>query len=196
MKRIIFTLLISIFLTFSVVAKNDGGGGGTGGGSGGSGGSSGSSGSSGSGGSGNSGGSASSGPSGQGYSYTTSGYDGELKKILFKVEKEQDYSGSLKALEEYVYANPDNADGWNLIGFVSRKLGNFEDAEVYYATGLEIEPNHDDILAYQGQLYLETNRYDMALKNLVKLTDLCKFNCDEKIELSKAIKEYELENNL
>ena len=176
MKKIIFTFLISFFLTFSVVAKNDGGGG--------SGGSSGSAGSSGS------------GSSGNGYAYMTSGYDGELKKILFRVEKDQDYSGSLKSLEEYVYENPENADGWNLIGFVSRKLGDFENAEIYYANGLEIEPNHDDILAYQGQLYLETNRYDMALENLVKLTELCNFNCDEKLELSAAIKEYELENNL
>ena len=147
-------------------------------------------------GSGASGGSASSGPSGQGYLYATQGYDGALKKILVKVEREQDYSGSLNSLEEYVYENPQNADGWNLIGFVSRKLGDFENAEVYYATGLEIDPNHDDILAYQGQLYLETNRYDMALENLARLTELCKFNCDEKLELSAAITEYEIENNL
>ena len=128
--------------------------------------------------------------------YATQGYDGELKKILVKVENNQDYSGSIKSLEKYVYENPQNADGWNLIGFVSRKLGDFENAEVYYATGLEIDPNHDDILAYQGQLYLETNRYDMALENLAKLTELCIFNCDEKLELSAAITEYEIENNL
>ena len=186
MKKIIFTFLISLLLTFTVLAKNDGGGNGSGSGSGGSSGSSGSGGSSGSAGA----------ATGGNYSYSTSGYDGELKKILHKVEKEQDYSGSLKSLEDYVYENPENADGWNLIGFVSRKLGNFEDAEVYYATGLEINPNHDDILAYQGELYLETNRYDMALANLAKLTQLCKFNCDEKVELSEAISKYEQENNL
>lgn len=191
MKKIIFSIFLSILLTFTVLAKNDGGGGGTGGGSGGSGGSSGSGGSGGSGGS-----SGASNSGGENYSYSTSGYDGELKKILFKIEKEQDYSGSLQSLEDYVYENPENANGWNLIGFVSRKLGNFEDAEVYYAAGLEIEPNHDDILAYQGQLYLETNRYDMALENLAKLTELCNFNCDEKLELSDAITEYERENNL
>ena len=36
----------------------------------------------------------------------------------------------------------------------------------------------------------------MALKNLAKLTDLCNFNCDEKVELSEAISKYEQENNL
>ena len=187
MKKAIFAILMSFMLSFTVAAKNDGGGGGTGGGSGGS---------SGSGGSGGSSGSSGSSASGGNYNYSTSGYDGELKKILFRIEKKEDYSGSLKLLEDYVYENPENADGWNLIGFVSRKLGDFENAEVYYATGLEIEPNHDDILAYQGQLYLETNRYEMALQNLAKLTDLCKFNCDEKVELSEAISIYEQENNL
>ena len=75
-------------------------------------------------------------------------------------------------------------------------LGKFDDAELYYNTGLEIEPQHDDILAYQGELYLQTDRYEMALENLAILTDICIFNCSEKIELAEAIKKYELENNL
>ena len=71
-----------------------------------------------------------------------------------------------------------------------------DDAELNYNTVLEIDPNHDDILAYQGELYLQTNRYDKALENLAVLTDLCVFNCDEKKELEDAINKYEAENNL
>ena len=146
---------------------------------------------------GNSGGSpeGASGSDGHGYSGST-GYDGELKRILFEIEKKKNYEGALKDLEVYVYENPQNANGWNLIGFASRKLEKYEDAELYYKTGLEIDPNHDDILAYQGELYLETNRYDLALSNLEKLTEICVFNCDEKVELSNAIELYESENNL
>ena len=55
--------------------------------------------------------------------------------------------------------SPQNASGWNLIGFASRKLGKYDDAEIYYNTGLEIESNHEGILAYQGELFLQTNRY-------------------------------------
>ena len=175
MKNIIFIILISISLAFSASAKNDGGGS-SGGRSGGS-----------------SGGSSSSG--GGEYSGST-GYDKELKRILFEIEKNENYQGALKDLEIYVYENPQNANGWNLIGFASRKLGKFDDAELYYNTGLEIEPRHDDILAYQGELYLQTDRYEMALENLAILTDICIFNCSEKIELAEAIKKYELENNL
>ena len=42
----------------------------------------------------------------------------------------------------------------------------------------------------------ETGRYEKALLNLEKLTEICVFNCDEKIELSEAISKYESENNL
>ena len=124
------------------------------------------------------------------------GYDKELKRILHEIEKKENYAGALKDLEVYVYENPQNANGWNLIGFASRKLGKFDDAELYYNTGLEIDPQHEGILAYQGELFLQTDRYENAIENLAKLTDLCVFNCDEKNELTEAIKLYELENNL
>ena len=67
------------------------------------------------------------------------------------------------------------------------KLKNFNDAERYYEVGLEINPNHVGILEYQGELYIETNRLEMAEKNLEKLNDLCIFNCTERNELRSLI---------
>ena len=174
MKYLFLVLFLIFSLTHSVYAKNDGGGSSGGSSGGGTGGAS----------------------TGGNFSYSGSGYDGDLRKILGIIEDEKDYSSALIQLESYVYENPQNANGWNLIGFASRKLGKFDDAELYYNTGLEIDPNHDDILAYQGELYLQTNRYDKALENLAVLTDLCVFNCDEKKELEDAINKYEVENNL
>ena len=136
---------------------------------------------------------------------TKSNYDKAVKLIKSAKKYEADgktkkaddrYKKAFKLLVKSNKEKPGKADTLNYLGFTSRKLGDFENAEIYYATGLEIEPNHDDILAYQGQLYLETDRYDMALENLAKLTEICVFNCDEKLELSAAIKKYELENNL
>ena len=124
------------------------------------------------------------------------GYDSQLKKIVFEIEKKENFEGALKDLEVYVYENPQNANGWNFIGFTSRKLGKYDDAEVYYKTGLEISPNHEGILSYQGELFLQTGRYELAVENLEKLADLCKFNCTEKKALSDAIVQYESENNL
>ena len=124
------------------------------------------------------------------------GVDDVLKEIIFQIEKKENYDDVLKDLEVYVYENPENAHAWNFIGFTSRKLGKYDDAELYYNTGLEISPNHEGILSYQGELFLQTGRYELALENLEKLTDLCNFNCTEKKALSDAIVQYESENNL
>ena len=174
MKNILFVILVSFTLVFAAFA--DPGGSGSGGSSGGSGGSSG-------------------GSDGTGYRGST-GFDAELKKIVHEIEKKQNYEFALKELEVYVYENPENAHGWNFIGFTSRKLSRYEEAEVYYKTGLEIDPNHEGILAYQGELFLETERYEKALMNYAQLSDLCNFNCTEKKELGDAIAQYEIDNNL
>ena len=107
-----------------------------------------------------SGGSGSSGGSAGDSNLSSSGYNSDLSKIVIKVRNEN-FDEALIDLEKYVYENPDDANGWNYIGFVSRKLKNFDDAERYYSVGLEINPNHVGILEYQGELYIETNRLEM-----------------------------------
>ena len=133
-----------------------------------------------------SGGSGSSGGSAGDSNLSSSGYNSDLSKIVIKVRNEN-FDEALIDLEKYVYENPDDANGWNYIGFVSRKLKNFDDAERYYSVGLEINPNHVGILEYQGELYIETNRLEMAKDNLEKLNDLCIFNCSERDELRSLI---------
>ena len=72
----------------------------------------------------------------------------------------------------------------NYLGFTSRKLGDFKSAEIYYLSGLKIEPNHNGINEYLGELYLSTDRKDKALERL-KVLKNCK--CDEYIELKELI---------
>ena len=119
-----------------------------------------------------------------------SNYNSELSEIIINVKNEE-FKIALDSLENFVYENPNDVNGWNYIGFVSRKLKKYEDAERYYAAGLEINPNHVGILEYQGELYLETNRLELAKENLVKLSELCIFNCTEKKELANLIEMYE-----
>jgi tetratricopeptide (TPR) repeat protein len=115
-------------------------------------------------------------------------YNSELKPII-KLINNQDYKNALMKLETFVYENPQSADGWNYIGFVSRNLEKYEDAERYYGLGLEIDSKHKGILEYQGELYLKTNRIDKAIANLAVLDDLCSFNCTYKNKLAKKIDE-------
>ncbi|MDB2398196.1 hypothetical protein N9V63_00530, partial [Candidatus Pelagibacter bacterium] len=56
--------------------------------------------------------------------------------------------------------------------------------EKYYLLGLEIEPNHVGINEYLGELYVVTNRIDLA-KERLKILENCK--CEEYNELKEII---------
>ena len=79
---------------------------------------------------------------------------------------------------------PNQADTLNYLGFTTRKLGDFENGEKYYLLGLEIEPNHIGINEYLGELYVVTNRLDLA-KERLKVLESC--NCEEYKELKEII---------
>ena len=68
--------------------------------------------------------------------------------------------------------------------FASRKLGDFEKGEKYYLLGLKIDPQHKGINEYLGELYVATNRIDLAKERLEVLVNC---NCEEYGELKEII---------
>ena len=42
----------------------------------------------------------------------------------------------------------------------------YEEAEKYYLAGLSIKPDHNGINEYLGELYVKTNRIDLAKERL------------------------------
>ena len=120
-------------------------------------------------------------------------YKGAKKLILRakKLEKKDNIEKALKlyskAYDKLVKAykkDEKNADILNYLGFTLRKSGNFEEAEKFYLAGLEIKPDHKGINEYLGELYVKTNRIDLAKKRLEVLKD-CK--CEEFEELKELI---------
>lgn len=97
------------------------------------------------------------------------------------------YVAATETLRQIVEAQPKNADAWNLLGYVARKRGKFRDAERYYATALEIDPNHVGALEYQGELFVQTGRVDQARANLARLARVCG-RCEAWRELDEAIR--------
>mgnify|MGYP001175051263 CR=1 FL=1 len=79
---------------------------------------------------------------------------------------------------------PNKADTLNYLGFTTRKLGDYVGGEKYYLQGLAIEPNHNGINEYLGELYIVTNRMDLA-KERLKVLENC--NCEEYDELKEII---------
>ena len=102
-----------------------------------------------------------------------------------KVEKaKKRYNKAQKLLLKSNKKKPNQADTLNYLGFTTRKLGDFENGEKYYLLGLEIEPNHEGINEYLGELYVATNRLDLA-KERLKVLEKC--NCEEYDELKQVI---------
>ena len=102
-----------------------------------------------------------------------------------KVEKAQKrYERAKKLLVRSNKEKPLQADTLNYLGFATRKLGDYENGEKYYLLGLEIDPNHKGINEYLGELYVATNRMDLARERL-KVLENC--NCEEYQELKEVI---------
>ena len=102
-----------------------------------------------------------------------------------KTEKAQKrYEKAQKLLLKSNDEKPLQADTLNYLGFTTRKLGDYKNGEKYYLLGLEIDPKHIGINEYLGELYVVTNRIDLAKKRLEILSSC---NCDEYIELKEII---------
>ena len=104
--------------------------------------------------------------------------DGKLEKANKR------YMKALKLLIKSNKSKPNKADTLNYLGFTTRKLGDFETGEKYYLQGLAIEPNHIGINEYLGELYVATNRIDLA-KERLKILKSC--NCKEYESLKQII---------
>ena len=124
---------------------------------------------------------------------TTSNYDKAVKLIKFakkyeekgKVDKaNKRYEKALKLLLKSNKKKPNNADILNYLGFTTRKLGDFTKGEKYYLEGLDIEPNHIGINEYLGELYVATNRMELA-KERLEILKGC--NCEEYKDLKEII---------
>ena len=107
----------------------------------------------------------------------------EKKEKIDKAKKL--YSQAFKKLEKAYSSEKKNPDILNYMGYTSRKIGNFEQAEKFYLTGLSIKPDHNGINDYLGELYVQTNRLDKAKERLDVLKNC---NCEEYKELELIIK--------
>ena len=123
---------------------------------------------------------------------TKSKYD-QAVKLISKAKKNEEkgkkekaevaYEKALKLLIKSNKEKPNKADTLNYLGFTTRKLGDYETAEKYYLQGLALKPNHKGINEYLGELYVATNRHNLAVERLEILKGC---NCKE-FEQLKAI---------
>ena len=106
----------------------------------------------------------------------------EKKNKLNKAKKR--YEKAQKLLIQSNEKFPNKANTLNYLGFTTRKLGDFENGEKYYLQGLAIDPKHIGINEYLGELYVATNRHNLAIERLEVLKGC---NCEEYEELKAII---------
>jgi len=115
-------------------------------------------------------------------------------KMINKAKKFEKKNKSDKAQKHYKKAIgyllkhnkkfPADPNTLNYLGFTHRKVGDYENAEIYYSMGLAIDPKHIGINEYMGELFVVTNRLDEAKERLAVLKDC---NCKEYDELKLVI---------
>ena len=110
---------------------------------------------------------------------------GKLEKKDKTEKAKKLYAQAFKKLEKAYKTDKKNPDILNYMGFTTRKVGNFDQAEKFYLEGLKIKPNHNGINEYLGELYVQTNQINKANERLAVLKNC---NCDEYNELQLIIK--------
>ena len=102
-----------------------------------------------------------------------------------KMDKAKDkYQKAQKLLIKSNKKKPNKPNTLNYLGFTTRKLGDFENGEKYYLQGLAIDPKHIGINEYLGELYVATNRINLA-KERLSVLEGC--NCEEYNQLKGVI---------
>lgn len=110
----------------------------------------------------------------------------DLGAAKSQIEK-KDWSTAISTLEKFVKANPNNADGYNLLGFSLRNAKRYPEAIFNYKEALRIDPQHRGAHEYLGVAYVQNKELPKAKELLVSLEKICGQQCEEYQDLKKAI---------
>ena len=102
----------------------------------------------------------------------------------------KDWGSAVASLEKFVKANPNNADGFNLLGYSLRNSKRYPEAIFNYKEALRIDPAHRGAHEYLGQTYVQTKQLDKAKELLASLEKICGTQCEEYVDLKKSIDKF------
>jgi predicted Zn-dependent protease len=115
----------------------------------------------------------------------------ELSDVQELMQREA-WNDAITKLWTYTESNPDDPDGFNLLGFCYRQDGQFDRAKKAYDRALRLDPDHRGAHEYLGELYLETDQFAKAEDTLGSLYRICGEDCPEYQALAKAIADAKL----
>ena len=98
-----------------------------------------------------------------------------------------DWSAASAALEVFVKQNPQDADGFNLLGYSYRNLRRYDESFAAYRRALTLDPKHIGAHEYIGIAYVQSGQLDKAREHLAILDKLCSASCEEYRDLKEAV---------
>jgi Flp pilus assembly protein TadD len=107
-----------------------------------------------------------------------------------KAIRARDWNGALAALAAAEKKEPDNADVHNLKGYSLRNSGKVDEGIKAYEVALKLDPKHKGAHEYIGQAWLLKKQPEKAKEHLATLEKLCGKNCEEYIDLQRAVAAY------
>jgi len=88
-----------------------------------------------------------------------------LKGASARENHEAVMAGFTKARENFraaVGADPNMKEGWNLLGYTSRRLGDYEESLKAYDKALALAPDYPEAIEYRAELFLLTGRLEQT----------------------------------
>jgi Flp pilus assembly protein TadD len=102
----------------------------------------------------------------------------------------KDWAAAVASFRKVVAAEPNNADGYNMLGFSLRWMGKMDEAFAAYDRALSIDPKHRGALEYSGVAYLKAGQPAKAEEQLARLEKIGAKSSEEYRDLARAIADY------
>ena len=97
---------------------------------------------------------------------------GSLKGAALRAHEAEVRKGYTAARERFraaTNADPQMKEAWNLIGYTSRRLGDYEASLAAYDRALSLAPDYPEAIEYRAELFLLTGRFDDVKTSYAKL---------------------------
>ena len=86
-----------------------------------------------------------------------------------EAEVRKGFSEAREKFRAAAAANPAMREAWNMVGYTSRRLGDYEESLQAYDKALALTPDYPEAIEYRAELFLLTGRFDEVKRAYAQL---------------------------
>jgi tetratricopeptide (TPR) repeat protein len=100
----------------------------------------------------------------------------------------RNWKKAIADLKAYLAEHGSSSEGYNLLAYAYRNLGQYDLAGRLYAKALSLNPSNTGALEYQGILFIKLGQTAKARANLSRIEKICgNTSCEDYTDLAKAL---------